>query len=87
MIGFAGVLMERMEAYKTAVPSKGKELVVLKNQLVETEFAKKGMDLTRGRNKCRPNGVDGQAYQSGKITGNGAELGRGVAPSVAGLLT
>ena len=70
MAGMASRLAERITAMKPPVPT-GKGLMVIKNQLIEREFDKLGLNLGRA-----PKGnFSAAAYAQGKASAEGVALG------------
>ena len=87
MAGFAVALRKRLEAY-SAEAKTGTDLIVLKDQLVTQEMAKRGISLGRARSsRRRYSGSDVGAFESGFQSGNNADIGRATGGGSAGLLT
>lgn len=75
-------LAERLREMKLAqertdIETTGRDLVVVKNQIVTEEFAKLGLDLSYGKSK-RNRSVDARAYSAGQTAGNKVALNPGV---------
>ena len=92
-MGFAHRVNDRLrelkrerDAAKAAMAKTGTNLVVVKDQLVKSEFDKLGIKLRAGRAKS--NAADGHAYGQGQAAGSRVNLNNAIGgPSSAGRLS
>ena len=73
----------RVQAELASHPSGGKSLMLVKNQLVEREFAKLGLNLSRGRASSQGHSNSG-SYSAGRAAGDHASFGRPLASHAGG---
>lgn len=79
-------LKEATEQRTQAPTSNGRQLISLKNQLVEEAWAKKNLRLKPGRGPNRAYRSGGQAYSAGAAAGNEASLHKPARSASKGLI-
>lgn len=86
-IGFTSRISQRLRSMKNdsdqSVASTGTDLVSIKGQLVNEEFAKLGMRLTQTQSKTY---ISGSASNAGQAAGSRASINRGVRQSSSSTL-
>jgi hypothetical protein len=87
VLGFVDALRDKMKQYQrqrkreAKKNSSGTDLIVLKNQLLQTKFDEFGLKLGKSKGKGTFHTLSQESYGSGKQAGSSVDLGRPVGKS------